>query len=67
MYEDNTPEHEYIMIDWAKSPAPWSPIKKVILTEYEAQTKNRALALNQTSLRYIKEDKDAPYKTTQSG
>lgn len=62
MHEDNTPEHEYIMIDYGKIPPPWEPIKRVTLTEYEAHTLNRALQMNQTTLRYIKEDANTPYK-----
>lgn len=45
----------YKLIDWSK-PKPVLPERETQLTEYEAHTLNRGLAMNGTTLRYVKED-----------
>ena len=49
---DNTPEHKYILIDTSVKP-PYAFIHSATLTEYEAQTKNRAFAMNRVNKRYV--------------
>jgi len=52
------PTRTYELIDYQRAPLPSPPFKPklVQLTEYEAHEKNRALAMNGTTLRYIKND-----------
>jgi len=50
----NSPLNKYMQIDWSK-PAKLlyrSPV--TMLSEHEAHTLNKALAMNRTTLRYIK-------------
>jgi hypothetical protein len=49
---DNTPEHKYILID-TSAKASYAFISSAILTEYEAQTKNRAFAMNRANKKYV--------------
>ena len=49
---DNTPEHKYILIDISAKPS-YAFINSAILTEYEAQTKNRAFAMNRANKKYV--------------
>jgi len=51
---DNTPEHKYILIDTSVKP-PYAFIHSATLTEYEAQTKNRAFAMNRVNKKYVLE------------
>lgn len=54
MTEDNTTVSKYMKIDWSK-PAKLlyrSPI--AIMSSRDAHTLNKALAMNRTTLRYIK-------------
>lgn len=54
MTEDNTTVSKYMKIDWSK-PAKLlykSPI--AVMSARDAHTLNRALAMNRTTLRYIK-------------
>ena len=54
MTEDNTTVSKYMKIDWSK-PAKLlyrSPI--AVMSSRDAQTLNKALAMNRTTLRYIK-------------
>jgi len=54
MIEDNTTISKYMKIDWSK-PAKLlyrSPI--AVMSALDAQTLNKALAMNRTTLRYIK-------------
>ncbi len=46
---------EYELIDYSKPAKPMPPYKPDIhnLTEWEAHEKNRALAMNGTTLRYV--------------
>ena len=49
---DNTPEHKYILIDTSVKPS-YAFISSATLTEYEAQTKNRAFAMNRANKKYV--------------
>tara|TARA_E500000331_G_C16981505_1_gene593759 strand:+ start:25 stop:201 length:177 start_codon:yes stop_codon:yes gene_type:complete len=49
---DNTPEHKYILIDTSAKPS-YAFISSATLTEYEAQTKNRAFAMNRANKKYV--------------
>ena len=54
MIEDNTTISKYMKIDWSK-PAKLlyrSPI--AVMSALDAQTLNKSLAMNRTTLRYIK-------------
>jgi len=56
MIEDNTPLREYVLVDWG-DPNKVTDIqtdRKIhTLTEYEASTKNRAYASNQSTMRFV--------------
>ena len=53
---DDTPEHKYILIDTSVKPS-YAFISSATLTEYEAQTKNRAFAMNRANKKYaLKKD-----------
>ena len=55
MNEDyKNPTYEYELIDWSKKRPDERFIKKSKLTEYEAETLNKGLMLNRTTLRYVK-------------
>ena len=60
MIEDNGPLESYEMIDWSKQPSLF--IRKTKLTKHEAHTLNRALAMNQTTLRYVKTEQETTNK-----
>tara|TARA_X000000950_G_scaffold43209_2_gene48450 strand:- start:22003 stop:22179 length:177 start_codon:yes stop_codon:yes gene_type:complete len=49
---DNTPEHKYILIDTSAKPS-YAFISSATLTEYEAQTKNRAFVMNHANKKYV--------------
>ena len=49
---DNTSEHKYILIDTSAKPS-YAFISSATLTEHEAQTKNRAFAMNRANKKYI--------------
>ena len=49
---DDTPEHKYILIDTSLKPS-YAFISSAILTEYEAQVKNRAFAMNRANKKYV--------------
>ena len=56
MIEDHTPLREYVLVDWGnpnKVTDIHSDRKIHTLTEYEAGTKNRAYASNQSTLRFV--------------
>lgn len=52
---DNTPEYKYILIDTSLKPS-YAFISSAILTEYEAQVKNRAFAMNRANKKYIRKE-----------
>lgn len=56
MIEDNTPLREYVLVDWG-DPNKVTDIqtdRKIHkLTEYEASTKNRGYASNQSTMRFV--------------
>ena len=55
MHIDNTPEHKYILIDTSLKPS-YAFISSATLTEYEAQVKNRAFAMNLANKKYIRKE-----------
>ena len=55
MHIDNTPEHKYILIDTTSKPS-YAYLGSAILTEYEAQVKNRAFAMNRVNKKYIRKE-----------
>ena len=55
MHIDNTPEHKYILIDTTLRPS-YAYLGFSILTEYEAQVKNRAFAMNRANKKYIRKE-----------
>lgn len=55
MHIDNTPEHKYILIDTRLKPS-YAFISSVTLTEYEAQIKNRAFAMNRANKKYVRKE-----------
>ena len=52
---DDTPEHKYILIDTSLKPS-YAFIHSATLTEYEAQVKNRAFAMNRANKKYIRKE-----------
>ena len=52
MIIDKSPTHRYILIDTTLKPC-YAYIGSANLTEYEAQVKNRAFAMNRANKKYI--------------
>ena len=52
MIVDNSSTYKYILIDTSLKPC-YAFITSATLTEYEAQTKNRAFAMNRANKKYV--------------
>ena len=53
--EDKAPLLEYVLVDWSQPSKAWHEKKNIhVLTEAEANWKNNAYAMNQTSIRLVK-------------
>ncbi len=50
----NTTLNKYMQIDWSKPASKLYRSPITMLSEHEAHTLNKALAINRTTLRYIK-------------
>ena len=52
---DNTPQHKYILLDTTLKSC-YAYLSFAILTEYEAQIKNRAFAMNRANKKYVRKE-----------